>query len=124
MLAHAYWRRPEWDVVGAGRLPSPLRAAVAHKPRCRVSKAAAQHADALHTAGDLAAARPTLARPPGWTRTREGRETAAVGGVRPKGPKAKRPKGSVGPVAGWDFVSAHAIGQEYVDAHANIVSVV
>ena len=36
--------------------------------------------------------------------------------------KTKKNKGTA--VEGWDFVSSHAIMQEYVDAHANILSVV
>ena len=38
--------------------------------------------------------------------------------------KAKTKKKRSTAVEGWDFVSAHAIMQEYVDAHSNIVSVV
>ena len=107
---HKYWGQPEWPLVEACRLPSPLRPYVDARARAKPTetKLRKQQRAAVETAQKMA----SLER------------KAALGeqGSSTSGP-SERDVARLG-VPGWDFTSPHAIAQEYVETIASSVSLV
>ena len=98
--AHPYWKEPEWELVDARQLPSPMRPWLARRMKPRDdNKTRKQQAAALKTASQMA-------------RVDSQKEMM---GAKEKG------NGSA-VLAGWDFTSSDAITQEYVENVASCVS--
>ncbi|KAL1520053.1 hypothetical protein AB1Y20_023528 [Prymnesium parvum] len=97
---HKYWNDPEWQLVDARKLPSPLKNYVQQRSGPRAEKLRKQQRAAVETAVNMAKA-----------------DVAGAKGV-------KGSSGNSSEVAGWDFVSSHAINQEYVESQVAAVSMV
>ena len=133
--------------MGKRVLPSPLRAILAGKKPPSAEKLEEKAEIARQTASELARADPSaLERSQHqWTRTRKGRETGAIGkgkatakailaGVAnlfkrdgkasaKASPRRPPPMRQAGHVPKWDFVSPHAVSQEFLDNRNTVVSI-
>jgi len=97
---HKYWNEPEWQLVDARKMPSPLQAYVQGRSGPRPDKLRKQQRAAVETAVNMAKA-----------------DYAGANGSQGSGGKDLD-------VTGWDFVSSHAINQEYVESQVAAVSMV
>ncbi len=137
--AHAWWGQAgavEWELVEGRRLPSPLKALLEGRAAQREEKLASQRAKAVETAANLARARGALSddapkpsskikadRLGQFHRGQHPHSTEAGGGGGGGGKARKKPaQRKAADVKGWDFVSPHAITQEYTDNLTSMVS--
>ena len=104
--AHKYWRAPEWQLVETCRLPSPLLEYVSTKSQKKphAQKLKKQQRAAIETAVRIA--------------NSDEKKTPAEGGTASSTAAHVRALD----VDGWDFVSPHAIEQEYVENIAHSVA--
>ena len=111
--AHKYWGAPEWQLIELCRMPSPLRPYVDKRARSKISetKLRKQQRAAVETAVRMAAtdARTAKARKGGG----QGDEQARI---LEDDRELDVPK--------WDFVSPHAVEQEYVETMASSASLI
>ena len=140
LKAHKYWLGADWELVSRGRFPSPL------EPYLRTEWAG------VAVAGQRAKVRATpasLAGRPGEAKTVGPRvraiENSLLSAQREQDDVdsfSKRPQAEAGTrkqsdahiklrkreqamyVQGWDFVSEHALSQEYIDGTANLFSTI
>ena len=100
--AHKYWRDPEWQLVDQARLPSPLLPYV--ESRSHTKEAESKLKKKQRAAVEMAV------RMANSEKQDEQKERLAADTSGPED------------VVGWDFVSKHAIEQEYVEIMASSVS--
>uniref|UniRef100_A0A7S3BPB6 cGMP-dependent protein kinase n=1 Tax=Haptolina ericina TaxID=156174 RepID=A0A7S3BPB6_9EUKA len=99
--AHKYWGDVEWPLVDARKIPSPLQSYVQNRSGPRPDKLRKQQRAAVDTAVNMAKAEYA------------GSQQSAAGQSR-----------TDLDVEGWDFVSSHAINQEYVESQTTNASIV
>jgi len=97
---HKYWNEPEWPLVDARKMPSPLLSYVQGRSGPRADKLKKQQRQAIETAVNMA--------------------KADFAGGNPE----HKPMTDNLVVAGWDFVSSNAINEEYVESQVASVSMV
>ena len=116
--AHKYWQAPEWELVELRRLPSPLLKFVEARAKSKPSdnKLKKQQRAAIETAGRIATvdAKTALAR-------RALGESGAAGSDAIGVDEELQDRLHV---PDWDFVSKHAIEQEYVETIASSVALI
>jgi len=107
--SHKYWRAPEWLLVESCRLPSPLKEYVDARGSAKPNEGKMKKLQraAVETAVRMASAETKVASNEG------GKMHTSVGTTERELE-----------VAGWDFVSPHAIEQEYVETLASSVSLI
>ena len=126
--AHKYWQHPEWEaVVELRRLPSPLLSYVEGRAKSKMSeqKLKKQQRAAVETAMRLAKvdakikqAQEMVSSEPGGSGAEGSGDSAMVTALRDRAAKEVQ-NAERYLVPGWDFVSRHAIEQEYVEMIAS-----
>ena len=116
--AHKYWRDPDWELVEAALMPSPLLPYVeecAHK-KPSDTKLKKQQRAAVETAVRMATIEASVAK------ARDAAEHLGDEAERKARLDKLASRAAELRIDGWDFVSPHAIDAEYVETITSSVS--